>query len=164
MTFDDLSRLVYVSRSEIPGDDAAVRDEIARIAEASTRTNGQAGVTGALLCHQGCVAQVLEGTHRAIEQVFARVQRDPRHSGIAVLLFEPVGRRLFPDSPMAHVEADPGALAAFAEIPAVEAARADRDTAGRVVRVLRAHAAPLRVGDHGERPGAPIHAGQAALQ
>lgn len=99
---EDLFRLVYYSRNEIPGGAAAFASEVQAILAASQRNNTRAGVTGALLFNSGCFGQVLEGPRRAVETTFERIQRDPRHGEVSLLAFEPA-ERMFPNWSMGFV-------------------------------------------------------------
>jgi len=60
-------------------------------------------VTGALLFNSSYFAQALEGPKLAIEQIFEKIQRDPRHGEVTVLSSQTGGQRDFPEWSMAHV-------------------------------------------------------------
>ncbi len=47
--------------------------------------NKEASVTGMLVYHDGTFLQALEGEKRAVNDVFVRIEEDPRHRNIAVL-------------------------------------------------------------------------------
>jgi hypothetical protein len=93
---DPLYRLVYYSRNVIRGPQADIASEIDGILATSQRNNARVGVTGALIFNAGIFAQVLEGSQRAIEETFERIQRDPRHGEVMVLAFERAASRGFP--------------------------------------------------------------------
>ena len=93
MASGSILQLVYVSSAS-----RGFREEdLADILRASRRNNPAAGVTGALLHADGNFMQVLEGPPEAVEAVYARVEQDPRHSGVLVLLRHLVDRRSFGD-------------------------------------------------------------------
>jgi acetolactate synthase regulatory subunit len=98
-----LHRLVYLSHNEMLGTREEVAAEVQRILAVSRRRNFSAGITGALMFNAGCFAQVLEGRLAAVSETFERIQRDPRHSDVAVLEFEAISARSFPDWSMAYV-------------------------------------------------------------
>ena len=102
----DIYRLVYYSRSEIPGGAETFAKEVAGILAASRRNNAEAGITGALMFSDGSFGQVLEGPRRAIETTFERIQRDPRHSEVSLLAFEPVTSSTFANWSMGYIGAD----------------------------------------------------------
>jgi len=88
-----LKQLVYVSSSAHPFS----HDELVQILRVSHRNNTAAGVTGALLHAEGNLMHVLEGPPHAVNAVYARVRRDPRHHGILLLLETMVDERSFAD-------------------------------------------------------------------
>lgn len=47
--------------------------------------NKAVGVTCMLVFHDGTFLQALEGEKRAVNEIFARIQNDPRHRDLAVL-------------------------------------------------------------------------------
>jgi len=47
--------------------------------------NQAVGVTGMLVFYDGTFLQALEGENRAVNEIFALIQNDPRHSDLAVL-------------------------------------------------------------------------------
>ncbi|GAC1339418.1 MAG: hypothetical protein NVSMB18_07610 [Acetobacteraceae bacterium] len=95
----DLFRLAYCSHSTL--DAGELTAELARILDVSKVNNAKAGVTGAMLHIQGCFAQVLEGPVDAVQEVFERIQCDPRHKNVVVLQADRVGTRLFRNWDMA---------------------------------------------------------------
>ena len=102
----NLYRLVYHSRNCTgPGQEATVAEILAR----SRVNNSRMGVTGALLYRDGYFIQVLEGPCDAVEAVFERIQQDPRHDEVNLLMFGPVERRGFPVWSMEYL-ANPEAI------------------------------------------------------
>ena len=61
------------------------------------RNNPRAGVTGQLLYKDGNFMQLIEGDEAAVRALFARIERDPRHGGVIVLLDHVVPEREFSD-------------------------------------------------------------------
>ena len=94
-----LRQLVY--GSSFPG--LTPDDELVRILRVSRRNNTAVGVTGALLYIDGNYMQVLEGPPAAVEGVYRRVCRDPRHRGVLTLLDTSPAERSFPDWSMGFV-------------------------------------------------------------
>jgi hypothetical protein len=99
-------KILYCSKNLIEGEDAKRDAEIAQILQTARRKNKEQNVTGALLFNSGYFAQALEGPRLAIEQIFERIQRDPRHGDVTVLSSQKEGRRDFPewspDTPLLH--------------------------------------------------------------
>jgi hypothetical protein len=86
-----LIHLVYVSSACGDLDDA----ELDHILASAVRRNSQQQVTGILLYVGGNFMQVLEGEATAVDEVFAHIERDPRHTNIIVLEREPIPERSF---------------------------------------------------------------------
>lgn len=111
MTAASLHRLVYYSRTRLPGDPALVKQAVDEILAASRRNNARVDVTGALMFNGGCFAQVLEGPLTAVETTFERIQQDDRHGDVSLLAMTPISDRGFSTWSMAYV----GASAADAD-------------------------------------------------
>jgi len=74
MTF----RLIYRSHASDNISDAEWRT----IAMFSAMKNKQLGISGLLLHFEGHIMQVLEGPREAVETLYARIKRDPRHKDV----------------------------------------------------------------------------------
>lgn len=86
-----LIQLTYASRTAStlgPGD---VKD----ILGASSRNNQALGVTGALCLSNSIFLQQLEGDRQAVNALYHRILRDPRHKDPAVLDFSEIVSRQF---------------------------------------------------------------------
>lgn len=79
---------------------AAVRlmqdDELMALLRQSRTNNEAAGLTGILLYSGGNFLQVLEGEGAAVDALMARIERDPRHRNLIVLMRRPITERMFP--------------------------------------------------------------------
>lgn len=84
--------LVYVSSAVVP----FTTEELLAILAKSRENNARAGLTGMLLYKDGNIMQALEGEERAVREVHARIQRDPRHRGMLTLIQGPIAERQFP--------------------------------------------------------------------
>ncbi|MEE7490853.1 BLUF domain-containing protein [Methylobacterium oryzae CBMB20] len=102
----DLFRIVYRSRSALPGDAEAVRQAVSALVAASRCRNAQAGVTGALLFAAPHVVQALEGPAAAVEATFDRICCDLRHVDIEVVECGPVLELAFGEGALSHVVPD----------------------------------------------------------
>ena len=98
----DLITVAYVSSATHEYTQA----ELAEILAVSRERNARDGITGLLLYHAGNIIQVLEGPEAAVRATIARIQRDPRHHQITILLDQPIGERAFAGWAMGyrHVE------------------------------------------------------------
>jgi hypothetical protein len=93
-------RLVYVSSAIAPFSQTELLDLLAK----ARAKNQRLDVTGMLLYKDGNFMQVLEGEETVVRELFACIERDPRHFGTIVLLEEIVleeedshEQRAFPD-------------------------------------------------------------------
>jgi hypothetical protein len=109
-----LFRIVYCSRSCIPGDPDVQNREIESVLAASRRNNVRHDITGALLFTDGSFAQVLEGRLADVEATLALIARDPRHGEVTTLEIGPIDRRDFGEWSMAFAGRVPGPVAGAA--------------------------------------------------
>ena len=92
-----ISMLCYSSRP-IPGlEQCRLRALVQRARE----SNAAAGITGCLVFDGRQIVQVLEGEQAAVEALFGRIQRDPRHECVRLLWQGGAHRREFAGQPMA---------------------------------------------------------------
>lgn len=77
-------------------------DAVHGIVSHSQRRNGADGVTGILLYNGSNFLQLIEGDAATIDACYARIQRDPRHSGVVTLRDMPIGEREFPEWAMRY--------------------------------------------------------------
>jgi hypothetical protein len=96
-----LERLIYVSRPVAEPGDTLLR----RILGESRLNNRRHDITGVLAYTADAFFQVLEGPSRALQGVFDRICKDPRHADVRVVDRCQVHRRLFGDWSMALLHA-----------------------------------------------------------
>jgi hypothetical protein len=132
----DLYRLVYSSRNQIPGDDDACAREIRNILKVARVNNLKAKITGALLFNAGSFGQVLEGPRGAIEATFEHIQCDPRHSDVALLGLDMVANRVFENWSMAYTGADRIEGSRFGDIAVETDFDPTKMTADRILQTL----------------------------
>ncbi|MEM1116767.1 MAG: BLUF domain-containing protein [Bacteroidota bacterium] len=99
-----LIQLVYASSAARPLNE----DDLADILRASRRNNEAAGLTGVLLFSGSNFMQVLEGPAERVDETFRRVERDPRHRGVMVMMRHEITERAFPDWAMGCRVVPPG--------------------------------------------------------
>ena len=87
----NLRRLLYLSQARITYSQPELLVLCSQFAAANARTH----VTGVLLCVGNRFMQVIEGEHAVVDVLMQRIERDPRHGELAVVLDEPVSERLF---------------------------------------------------------------------
>lgn len=114
-----LVRLLYASRAAQAVTPALV-DSILAQARAH---NPALGITG-ILCHCGdTFMQVLEGGRDAVNLLYTRIGRDPRHRDLAVLHFEEVLERRFAGWTMGQVnmaKVNPSIVLKYSEKPQLD--------------------------------------------
>lgn len=86
-----LIQLTYASRAGSTLGPADVKD----ILRSSQRNNARVGVTGALCLSNGIFLQYLEGDRMAVNHLYHRILKDPRHTEPAVLDFGEITARRF---------------------------------------------------------------------
>jgi hypothetical protein len=72
-------------------------DDLSSILDVSRANNRQLGLTGLLLHLDRGFLQVLEGPKDAVLEIFGRIERDRRHTGLRILFQHDVSDRLFGD-------------------------------------------------------------------
>ena len=99
-------RLIYASHSTV---DPAEQDaELDAILTSARRRNPDLGVTGALLASDDWFVQTLEGEQAVVQDLYAAIERDPRHEQISILQAGTVDERVFGRWSMARVAEDAG--------------------------------------------------------
>jgi hypothetical protein len=120
---ESVFRLVYTSRASPQCDSQA----LARILATARDRNPAANISGQLLFEEGVFAQWLEGPRSNIEQLWAALQRDPRHRGIQLVSATQIDKRVFAQWSMAITSAQHASVShvqgfvneRVAELPAI---------------------------------------------
>ncbi len=89
-----LTCLVYVSRSSTGGENLF---DVEGIAQHSRIAAARSRVTGLMVAHNGYYFQAIEGSHNDVLRLFDRIQGDPRHINVELLLVESIRARAFAD-------------------------------------------------------------------
>ncbi len=92
-----LARLVYYSHHRMAGGEQAWIAGLHTILEQSRRNNPAYDITGALLFNMTHFTQVLEGPSDGVAEIYDRIARDDRHTGVTLLQHQTVDGRVFPD-------------------------------------------------------------------
>lgn len=92
-----LMQLIYASRP-FGYDDLTLSGILA----SAQHNNRRDSVTGALICREDVFVQMLEGLPEVVSPLFARIQRDDRHTEVHMLQSREIEHRLFPDWAMRH--------------------------------------------------------------
>lgn len=87
-----INQLVYVSQSVRKMSPA----DLSAIQETAKSNNAPLDVTGSLFYNGGWFLQVLEGPEATLEQLYQKIELDPRHKNSRILYNEPAKYRTFP--------------------------------------------------------------------
>ncbi|MGD9612733.1 MAG: BLUF domain-containing protein [Kiritimatiellia bacterium] len=98
----NLVRLTYASRLKKKLNHAALE----KIMDVSRRNNRKLGVTGALCSSPRGFLQILEGPPEAVNELYNRIVRDPRHADVTLLEYVRVPFREFENWSMAYIRTD----------------------------------------------------------
>lgn len=102
---NDLIRLVYISRSTQMEHGIehiqVVNQQILLEARAFNKENN---ITGILCFGNGCYFQLIEGPKSAVEMLYAKIEKDPRHKDIKLMFKEPIAARSFADWRMKFID------------------------------------------------------------
>lgn len=93
-----LVRLLYVSRST-----AEIASDTESILLSSRKNNPPIGITGILCYGGGMYLQAIEGSRDAVNGLFTRISRDPRHHDVVILQYEEITERRFSGWTMGQV-------------------------------------------------------------
>lgn len=102
-----LERLIYFSRAMMGGPAWRVGLEMEALLRAVRLRNAYWRVTGVLLFHDDCFAQILEGGSEDLTGIFAAITADPRHCEVTLLQRAPIMERAFADWSMHYIEPAP---------------------------------------------------------
>jgi hypothetical protein len=126
----DLYYLIYASAAAYEMDDA----ELLELLRQARNNNEALGVTGLLLYRNGNFMQLLEGEQEKVQQLFRKVERDPRHYGVMILSEGELDRRRFDAWAMAFknlgkdpLRSEPGYSSFLETLPSPEDAEVQGD-------------------------------------
>jgi hypothetical protein len=88
-----MQRLIYISSAQLNLSDQDLDD----ILKESVAFNSKYWITGILLFNGINFLQLLEGTTGLVENLYARIVKDPRHFSVVTVLKEPSDARIFPN-------------------------------------------------------------------
>ncbi len=130
-----LVSLVYASTASQPFRETALEELLATC----RRLNAARDVTGMLLYRGGRFIQILEGARDTVDELFAKISRDPRHHDVRMLIEEPISERRFVEWTMGYhaFRADPaGSPSGYRDSFADLESGVDREAARRALAEL----------------------------
>jgi Sensors of blue-light using FAD len=108
----ELIQCVYAS--------AAARDfktqELAELLKVARENNAKLGLTGMLLYAEGSFFQVLEGQADVVDALYAKIERDPRHDQMTLIIKEPIPKRHFDEWTMGFYKVSRAELAGMSGV------------------------------------------------
>lgn len=125
--------LVYDSRVTAP----LSGPQLMELLEECRAHNAEHGITGVLLHEDGAFLQLLEGGERDVNELYARIRTDPRHSEVQTVWVSAGAQRHFSSWSMAFADLDHSALGhpAFSDMLSAREAMAEPG-GGDLLRVL----------------------------
>jgi hypothetical protein len=108
----DLVHCVYASAASSDFGTA----ELAELLAQARENNAQLGLTGMLLHAEGSFFQVLEGPMAVVDALYAKIERDPRHTQVTLVIREPIPKRSFDGWTMGFYKASREELAGLAGV------------------------------------------------
>ncbi len=98
-----MKQIIYASRATRPLSDR----DLAELMELSRDRNRRAGITGLLVVHNNSYLQLLEGPTSTVDERFARIEVDPRHTNLRVHVEAEAEERWCPEWSMGLTAPDP---------------------------------------------------------
>lgn len=93
---DDLIQLVYISRStEAHETESTIQTVNQQILFEAHAFNQEHEITGILCYGNHCYFQLIEGPKSAVELLYEKIAKDPRHQDIKLMFKEPISIRSF---------------------------------------------------------------------
>lgn len=99
-----LVQIIYISRSTFDNTDEInkIEPNVIRILAKSRVNNRKNGLVGVLYFGDGAFFQCLEGTEEAINTLFAKLEKDPRHKDIKLISRKYISSLSFPNWAMKY--------------------------------------------------------------
>lgn len=103
-----LIRLVYASKATFKAfkSEQGMDKNVASILATARRENRKNNLVGALYYGSGCFFQCLEGTKDDIDTLYAKLQKDPRHTQLQILSTQPISKIRFSSWEMKYATID----------------------------------------------------------
>ena len=85
--------IAYIS--QYTGDD--IKTDLNDIYQTSSKNNRNVGISGVLLFYEDRFLQALEGRRSDLENLMAKIQKDPRHKNVVRIIDKSIDERTFED-------------------------------------------------------------------
>lgn len=102
----NLIRIIYISRTTLPTVETTsdIDPTIARILAKSRSNNRKNGLVGVLYFGDGCFFQCLEGEENAVDALYEKLLKDPRHKDLKLVSRKQITSLSFIDWAMKYVK------------------------------------------------------------
>jgi hypothetical protein len=97
-----LIHLIYASTATRAMSEA----ELLALLQKSRTNNAKRGIRGMLLYQDGNFLQVLEGEESAVTELYARIEQDPRHYDVSLIMKRPITEPTFDEWEMGFTNLD----------------------------------------------------------
>ncbi len=103
-----LIQIIYISHSTFETADKVnkIEPNVVRILAKSRINNRKNGLVGVMYFGDGAFFQCLEGEEEAINTLFAKIEKDPRHKDIKLISRKYISKLSFPDWAMKYAPLD----------------------------------------------------------
>jgi hypothetical protein len=103
-----LVQIIYISRSTFESADKVnkIEPSVVRILAKSRINNRKNGLVGVMYFGDGAFFQCLEGEEDAINTLFAKIEKDPRHKDLKLISRKSISKLSFPDWAMKYAPLD----------------------------------------------------------
>jgi Sensors of blue-light using FAD len=103
-----LIQLIYISRSTFGASESfnGIDPSVGRILLKSRTSNHKNGLVGVLYFGNGCFFQCLEGSEESVDDLYAKLHVDSRHTDLKLLSRKPITALSFEDWAMKYVPLD----------------------------------------------------------
>jgi hypothetical protein len=93
-------QVIYASAATNPFD----RENLVELLKIARSKNMAADISGMLLYHSGSFLQVLEGPEQNVEELYAKIQKDPRHTRCLLIWRDSIQQKEFENWSMGFVD------------------------------------------------------------
>jgi len=103
-----LVQIIYISRSTFESADKVnkIEPSVVRILAKSRINNRKNGLVGVMYFGDGAFFQCLEGDEEAINTLFTKIEKDPRHKDLKLISRKYIAKLSFPDWAMKYAPLD----------------------------------------------------------
>jgi hypothetical protein len=106
-------QLTYYSKCTCKSGDPVLLGQLRDILSSARHNNARANVTGFLIFDKTWFVQILEGERANVGEIYNKIVRDKRHSGLSIINVRDVQKRSFPNWTMGSAVRSPEVQAVY---------------------------------------------------